>query len=249
MIMLAHISDSHFDGTQRNADRARTVMDYLGGLTADLDAVLVTGDVADHGLDAEYEQARQILTSRHPVLICPGNHDARAAFRRVLLGQPGSDGPVNQVRRTPAADFILCDSSIPGRYDGCLAEQTLAWLEAALEQTPRDRPAFIAFHHPPAVLNVPFIDAMRQSGGDRLGKIVQRHPNVAAFLAGHAHTPAATTFAGRPLLIAPGIASTLRYPWEGGNADNMLNFRLPPALALHILSDNGQVTTHYRMIA
>jgi 3',5'-cyclic AMP phosphodiesterase CpdA len=32
-------------------------------LTADLDAVLITGDVADHGLDAEYEQARQVLTS------------------------------------------------------------------------------------------------------------------------------------------------------------------------------------------
>jgi Icc protein len=248
VIMIAHVSDTHFDGTQRTAGRARAVMDYLGGLTAELDVVLVTGDIADHGQEAEYEQARQILVSRSPVLMCPGNHDSRAAFRRVLLGQPGSDEPVNQIRRTFAADFILCDSSIPGRPEGCLAEPTLAWLEATLEQTAHDRPVFIAFHHPPTVLNIPFIDVIRQTGGDRLGKIVQRHPNIAALLAGHAHTPAATTFAGRPLLIAPGVASTLKYSWEGGTADDMLNYQLPPALALHMLSDTGQLTTHYRTI-
>jgi len=55
--------------------------------------VLVTGDVADHGLPGECEQARSLLTGPWPVLICPGNHDERAAFRRVLLGGDHVRGP------------------------------------------------------------------------------------------------------------------------------------------------------------
>jgi len=88
MIVFAQLSDTHLDGGQPRAGRLRSVMASLAGGRAPLDAVLVTGDVADHGLPGEYEQARSLLAGPWPVLICPGNHDERAAFRRVLLGEP-----------------------------------------------------------------------------------------------------------------------------------------------------------------
>jgi Icc protein len=139
----------------------------------------------------------------------------------------------------------LCDSSIPGRDDGLLADETLDWLDAVLTDSGADVPALVGFHHPPVPLHVPFIDELRQRGADRLEALLGRHPAVVAVLCGHAHTPAATTFAGRPLLVAPGVVSTLRFPWESG--DDVLDYDLPPALAYHVL-DQGRLTTHYRVV-
>ncbi|MFJ5546351.1 metallophosphoesterase [Streptomyces sp. NPDC093225] len=249
MIVTAHLSDPHIDGEQRSVDRIQAVMDYLDALPHDLDAVLVTGDIADHALPGEYELARRLLASRHPLLLCPGNHDERGAFRRFLLGEPASSAPVNQVHRTERFTIALCDSSVPGKDEGFLEDDTLLWLEDVLARTPGDTPVLVGFHHPPTLLHDPYIDGVRQFGESRLAALVERHPNIAALVCGHAHTAAATTFAGKPLLVAPGVASTLRLPWEhpaqpGGH----VHLDRPPALAFHVLDDTGRLTTHYRSV-
>ena len=55
-IVIAHVSDVHIDlvGQDtpeggRSVRRTRAVLDYLDDLPYDLDAVVVTGDIADHG--------------------------------------------------------------------------------------------------------------------------------------------------------------------------------------------------------
>lgn len=107
----------------------------------------------------------------------------------------------------------------------------------------------VGFHHPPALLHSPFIDGIRQFGEQRLAELPDRHATVVAFLSGHAHTPAATTFAGRPLLVAPGVVSTLGLPWEHhAHPEDYVHLDLPPALAFHILDDEGRLTTHYRCV-
>ncbi|GAB2698537.1 metallophosphoesterase [Kitasatospora kifunensis] len=258
MIVIAHLSDLHIDvaesqavhGETRSVRRTRAVMDHLDGLPYDLDLVLVTGDIADHGSPPEYEQARLLLTSRHPVVACPGNHDERAAFRRHLLRQPTSRAPLNQVHRTERYVIAVCDSSIPGRDEGHLAAETMDWLEEVLARTPTNLPVLIAFHHPPVLLHIPFIDGIRQFGTDRLAALTRRHPNIVAFLCGHAHTAATTTFAGRPLLVAPGVVSSLRLPWEPrSHPRDHVHLGRPPALAFHVLDDEGRLTTHVRSIA
>ncbi|MEU4409933.1 metallophosphoesterase [Streptosporangium sp. NPDC023963] len=249
MIVIAHLSDTHIDGGRRSAERTRAVMDHLEDLPYDLDAVLVTGDIADHALPEEYERARRLLTSRHPVMICPGNHDERAAFRRHLLGQPETTAPINQVHHAAGVVIALCDSSVPGRDEGFLEDETLAWLEDILVRAPAGVPVLVGFHHPPARLHVTFVDGIRQFGAERLAAIADRHPDLAAFLCGHAHTPAATTFAGRPLLVAPGVVSTLRLPWEHrAHPEDHVHLDQPPALAFHVLDDDGRLTTHYRCL-
>jgi 3',5'-cyclic-AMP phosphodiesterase len=69
MIVLAQISDLHLDGGVRAAIRAERVMTYLNDLPVPVDAVLVTGDIADHGLADEYQEARKVLSSPVPVLV------------------------------------------------------------------------------------------------------------------------------------------------------------------------------------
>ncbi|RJL34061.1 metallophosphoesterase [Bailinhaonella thermotolerans] len=242
MIVMAHFSDVHIDGGERSAERARRVVDHIAALPRPVDAVLLTGDIADHGTPEEYAAAAEIL-SAVPALMCPGNHDAREPYRRVLLGEEAAPGPVNRAHEIGGATFAMCDSSIPGRDDGYLDDETLAWLDGVLAGG--DGPAFVCFHHPPASLHVPFIDEIMLGGADRLAAVLARHPRVAAVLTGHAHTPAATTFAGLPLLVAPGVVSTLKTPWESGP---FLNPDLPPMLAFHVLDDDGRLTTHFRVV-
>src|SRR5215216_4289294 len=132
MVLLAQVSDLHIDGGEERTARAERVMGYLAALPRPVDAVLVTGDVADHGQPAEYQTARELLGWPAPVLACPGNHDRRGSFRRVLLVDPGGEGPVNQVHRLDGVTVLLCDSTVPGQDGGYLDDQTIGWLDAAL---------------------------------------------------------------------------------------------------------------------
>ena len=246
-MIIAHLSDLHLDGGERAEDRVAAVMAWLGGVR--VDAIVVTGDIADHGEPGEYRRAAELLEHRAPVLVLPGNHDVRAAFRAGLLGEPESDAPIDRAVEVGGVLFALCDSTIPGRGAGYLADATLAWLDAALSEG--DGPAFVAFHHPPVEVGIPLVDAIKQSGEDRLAAVLTRHPRVKALLAGHVHTGASTTFSGRPLRMAPGVVSgtLLREepggePAEGWPAD----FERPPSLLLHVLHDDGRLTTHYRSV-
>jgi Icc protein len=246
MVLLAQISDLHIDGGEERTARAERVMGYLAALPRPVDAVLVTGDVADHGEAAEYQVARELLGGPAPVLVCPGNHDRRAGFRRVLLGdQDGGEGPVNQLHHLDGVTLALCDSTVPGQDGGYLDDETVGWLDAALAAA-RGRPALVAMHHPPVPVGVPFIDDIRQAGEDRLADVVHRHDHVVAVLCGHAHTAASTWFAGRQLLVAPGVASTLLLPAERPAGD-ILDGHAPAAIAFHLLED-GRLTTHFRVV-
>ncbi|MFH9614522.1 metallophosphoesterase [Streptomyces pratensis] len=244
-MLLAQISDLHLDGSDRATRRAVRVMDHLRALPRPVDAVLVTGDIADHGTEAEYEEAARILDAPFPVLPCPGNHDARPAYRKALLEEAPGAGPVNRVHHVAGVAILMCDSTIPGRDEGRLDEETLAWADTTLAELPRGTRALIAFHQPPVELHHPLPDScMLERPGD-LAALLDAHPRVAAVLTGHAHTAAASTFAGRPLIVGPAITWTLRMPWEG---DRAADRDQPPGLAFHVLGDDGRLTTHYRVV-
>lgn len=250
MLTIAHISDTHVDGTERAAARVRAVMSYLDDYTASIDLVLVTGDITDHGLADEYREARELLVSRHPVLVLPGNHDVRGPFAEVLLGAAWNGGPVDAAHRVGGALFVLCDSSIPARDgervdEGLLEDVTLEWLDRTLASASPHDHLVVAMHHPPVDVHIPLMDPIRLTNPDALADVLTRHPRVVAVLVGHAHTAGATTFAGLPLLIAPGVASTVVLPGEGGPR---VNHSMPPGLALHLVDAAGRVMSHFRFL-
>ncbi|MEU6984061.1 metallophosphoesterase [Streptomyces sp. NPDC046324] len=244
-LLLAQISDLHLDGSERATRRAARVMDYLRALPRPVDAVLVTGDIADHGAEAEYEEAARILAAPFPVLTCPGNHDVRPAYRKALLGEAPDPGPVNRIHHVGGVAVLMCDSTIPGRDEGRLDAATLDWIDTRLAALPRDTPALIAFHQPPVALHHPLPDAGMLEEPGQLAALLDAHPQVVAVLTGHAHTAAASTFAGRPLIVGPAVTWTLRMPWEG---DRPADRDQPPGLAFHVLGDDRRLTTHYRVV-
>ncbi|MER5280388.1 metallophosphoesterase [Streptomyces sp. NPDC002809] len=243
--LLAQISDLHLDGSERATRRATLVMDYLRALPRPVDALLVTGDIADHGTESEYEEAARILTAPFPVLTCPGNHDVRPAYRKALLGEAPGDGPVNRHHLIAGTAVLMCDSTIPGRDEGRLDADTLSWIDTTLTALPQDTPALIAFHQPPVELHHPLPDSGMLEEPGRLAGLLAAHPRVVAVLTGHAHTAAASTFADRPLIVGPAITWTLRMPWEAGGAADRDQ---PPGLAFHVLDDERRLTTHYRVV-
>ncbi|MFF5362458.1 metallophosphoesterase [Streptomyces scabiei] len=250
---MAHLSDIHIGGSEQSVERALRVRDYLNGLPTPVDAVVVTGDIADHGLVEEYEIAREAMRYDAPTLVCPGNHDSRPEFRKVLLDQVGSDseaGPVNQTLRVDGLTVLLCDSSIPGRHDGRLDDETIGWLESELARA--EGPVFVGMHHPPIALGLPSVDAIRLNHPERLERVLRRHDQVKAVLVGHAHTAASAVFAGLPLVVAPGVVSTLMMPSElvlpeGWSEDDALDFERPPAFTLHVF-DGERLVSHTRVV-
>ena len=254
--VLAHASDIHLgqdrqDGGARAAERTRRVLRHLHALSGEVDAVLLTGDLTDHGTPQEYARLADLLSEfdRQP-LHCPGNHDVRGPYRAGLLGgSPDDAAAVNQVHRLERATVMLCDSSVPGQDHGRLDRDTLEWLDGVLTETERDtppaHPVLVCFHHPPVPLHAPHVDGIRQFGTEGLAAVLARHPRVVAVLCGHAHTPAATIFAGLSLGVAPGVVSTVRLPWEGGP---LLDHAPPPMVAFHVVDGSGRVTTHVRTV-
>ncbi|GGF18398.1 metallophosphoesterase [Williamsia phyllosphaerae] len=244
MLTVAHISDLHFDGGEHNRRRIQAVLDYLAVRSGAIDALVVTGDITDEGTPAQYEEAAATLRSPIPTLIIPGNHDRRDEFGYGLLGRHTHDNPINRAEVIAGALFLMCDSSVPGRNDGYLSNATLAWMDEQITAVGPQIPVFVCFHHPPVMLLMPFMDNIRQRGEERLAAVAGKHPNIVGFLCGHAHTGAVTSFAGRPLCIAPGVSSTLNLPCEG---DDIVNTSQPAGLAFHTL-DGWRMITHFRSV-
>ncbi|GAB3276845.1 metallophosphoesterase [Actinocorallia lasiicapitis] len=240
MLVLAQVSDTHLDLGARNARRARHVMDQVRRLP--VDALLVTGDIADNAAAAEYEQALEILSCSVPTVFCPGNHDDRATLRKVLLGDgSGGDGPVNQALDLDGLSVLLIDSTVPGEIHGRLEDSVLEWLADALDAR-RGVPTVLGMHHPPVSVGIPWLDGYLLREPDRLEQIVRRFPQVVAVVAGHVHTAAAAAFAGVPVITAPATINTALTPAEPADLD----WDLPPGFTLHVWNGTS-LTSHARV--
>ena len=246
-MVVAHVSDTHVgNAVQDPAPRMAALMDHLLAMSPRPDVLLVTGDVADHGLAEEYAAARAWLDRwPGPLAVCPGNHDVRSAFVE------GLGVPARSVTEAAGLRFVMLDSLVDAvdgvRVDeGRLGADQLAWLDRALGAS--DVPAFVCLHHPPTTIGLELMDPIRLVDGDDLAAVLDHHPHVVATLVGHAHTMSATTFAGRPLLVGGGVVSTVTADAEPVDT---LWYAAPPGLALHLVDDTERpprVTTHWRAL-
>jgi Icc protein len=250
MTVVAQITDTHLDGGATTRDRFLRVVEWLRGLEPPVDAIVLTGDIIQDEHTDGYAVVRDALAGIAPVIACPGNSDDRIALREAF---PGSDSsgtsPVNTVLEIGNIAIVALDSSVPGAYVGLLDEQTLAWLSNTLNALSADRPVLIALHHPPADIGHPTVDGLKLGNPEALGTIIAAHPNVVGTVVGHTHGALASMFAGRPLIVAPGVSSELRLSSEvSANAPSLMDSDVPPGIALHLIEDDGRLITSFRTI-
>lgn len=249
MLTIAHLTDTHFGVHDTATERVRAVLAHVAAMSPPVDVVLVTGDVADHGTEEEYAEACEVLggwAGPAPLLMCPGNHDVREPYARILRGTPGVTR-CDEVHDVAGSRFVMLDSLVaapPGeRIDhGHLAHESLALLDEALAA---GHPTYLCLHHPPVPVHVALMDPIRLDNADALAGVLGRHDNLVATLVGHAHTACATTYAGRPMLVGGGIASTVTL-----DAEDLpfITADLPPLLAVHLVDDDRRVVTHWRAV-
>lgn len=239
MPVIAHLSDPHLDTSQPRLDRLVAVLQQCAELPV-LDAVVVTGDLADHGAAQEYAQLFTILPRQVPTLLVPGNHDLSDPLRAALSSH-GAVPELNGSLRLPGLHLIGLDSHLDGHDEGVLGTEAL---DHAREQLAAgDEPVILAMHHPPVPVGHSTMDRFGLQNPDDLAALVQGSDRVVAVFTGHVHTALATTFAGVPLAGAPGIVSTMRL---GSRTDPIADPDAMPGLAIHTLDGRSLRTVfHY----
>jgi 3',5'-cyclic AMP phosphodiesterase CpdA len=218
--LLVQISDVHLtlDGVLGHAPRVRPRDNLVRGLrlieAAGIrpDVVLLTGDLADAGDGACYDDladlvARAAATSGASTVFVPGNHDDRAAFRRHLLGEGPSASPINQVHWRGGLRILSLDSTVPGHGHGELDARTLGFLRSELAE-PAPHGSVVALHHPPIPSPVEPMTRMGLRNPAALRDALAGS-DVRIVLCGHNHHEALGMIGSIPVWVSPSAAYRL----------------------------------------
>ncbi|MEU6348629.1 metallophosphoesterase [Streptomyces sp. NPDC047072] len=224
---ILHLSDTHLERTDTpnragvNATESlRLMLAELRHLTA-VDAVVVTGDLANDGAVEAYTAVRDLIGDfarrlDAPAFYTTGNHDERIAFGKVLGS--GHADPV-EVLETPAGEraavsvvggrrLVTLDSLVPGKVYGRLSAEQLDWLRGVLS-TPFERGTILAFHHPP--VHVELSSTQRVFGlrdPQDLAAVI-RDTDVRLILTGHYHLQLFGMLESVPVWVTPGVVNRI----------------------------------------
>lgn len=260
MIWIAQLTDSHLDGGETAAARFERVVTWLERFSPSVDGIVLSGDLVEAGKVENVSAAYQALAARlaaiAPTVAVPGNCDAQEALAAAfavpeLAGSAGiaSQG-ANSVRVIGDTLAVIgLDSSIPGEIIGRLPAETLTWLKTVLAALPAGMPILLALHHPPMELGHTLVDGFRLQDAEAFAALVAQEPRIVGILVGHTHGATAATFAGKPLIVGPGIHSAMTLEHEAAQTPpSLMDFAAQPGIALHGI-DGTSITTHFRSIA
>lgn len=246
---IAQLSDPHvrphgvlYQGVVDANEALAAAVRQVNALTPRADLVLLSGDVVDFGDPAEYAAARAILSElRAPLFVIPGNHDEREAFRAAFADHAylPPDGPLHFAVEAGPLRIVGFDVTIPGKHHGDVDEAAAAWLRNALA-VDRARPTLVMMHQPPLSTDVPYLDAYRCFGADRLGFVIADFPAVERVLCGHVHRHMQMRFGGTLLCTAPSTATAIALkPLPDAKPASCLE---PPGFLLHHWRPEGLLT-------
>lgn len=210
------------------------------------DVVVITGDLTECGLPAEYAMFRQLLEQYLdlPVYVVPGNHDRRENFRSALGHLPGVTQDAEFVQYAVEAGpirIVMLDTVVPGAGHGALTEGQLAWLDRTLAAEPR-RPTLIGMHHPPFACGIAHMDKIALRDPAAFRAIIERHPQVQQIICGHHHRPITARFGQAVASIAPSVAHQVELALTPG-APATFTFE-PPAFQLHLWTEGDGFVSH-----
>ncbi len=251
-MLVAQVSDPHlrpagqlYQGLVDSNALFAAALRHLAALDPQPDVVLLTGDIVDEGLDAEYAVARAMLAKvGPPLVVIPGNHDARDAFRHAFSDHMDlpAGGPLHSLRDDLGAMRIVgLDVTVTGEHHGLVSPEAAAWLDAALARDAA-RPTLVMMHHPPIATGVPYLDAYACRDGHRLAEVVARYPAVERVLCGHVHRFMTSRFGGTLLCTAPSTATAIALRIAPGAEP--ASYLEPPGFLLHRWTPEAGVVTH-----
>ncbi|HEY2052930.1 MAG TPA: phosphodiesterase [Solirubrobacterales bacterium] len=248
--ILAQISDPHLGEPPiagvKTKKSLREVVAAIEALPNPVDAILVTGDLAEHAKPAEYALATATIGRLGvPVHVLPGNHDDRATMREAFDLPGEAHAPLDYAVDLGPLRLVVIDSTIPGEDRGGFEPRQLEWLETELASAP-EQPTIVAMHQPPLTTGIPEWDGVNLPVADReaLAAVIERHHQVRAIVGGHLHRIAAASLAGRPVIVAPSTFVQARPDFETEKVKLRGLFR---GFVLHVLRD-GELSTQVEIL-
>ena len=253
MVAIAQISDLHLRPRGTPAYRvaetnmlAERAVESLLALSPRPDAVVVTGDIADGGVAAEFRLAADIL-GRLPMPVYPvvGNHDDAGLIRDAFPGLPVPPhcelGRLYYAVDIGPVRLIVLDSAVKDAAHGALSPAQIEFLDDELSAA-ADRPAMVAVHHPPFRSGMRRMDADNLRDAGPLAEVIGRHRNAMRILCGHLHRTIVSSFAGTPLIVAPSVAHQLLLTLDADPRFGLV-FE-PPAYFLHRWTAEDGMASH-----
>lgn len=252
-MLIAQLTDLHVRPVGKPASRvAETNMltaralRALASFTPRADVLLLTGDLTECGLDAEYIHLAQMLRRfvSIPVFAIPGNHDRRGPFREQLAHLPGVTSDPHYVQY--AIDdypvrLVMLDTLVPGAGHGDLRGEQLEWLDRTLAAVP-DKPTLIGMHHPPFVCGIAHMDRIALRNREAFAEVIARHRQVDRIVCGHNHRSIVARLGPAIVSIAPSVAHQAELAL--GPRDPAAFMLEPPAFQLHRWTPDDGFVTH-----
>ena len=213
--VLAHLSDTHLiaaggllAGHIDTEAQLRKALARVESSGERVDALVLSGDLADSGDPAAYELLRDIVDPVVTRLGCAlvltgGNHDERRPMARTLHGID-TDAPQDTVTDCDGLRVIAIDSAVPGYHHGGFSDDQYSWLARELA-TPAGHGTILVIHHAPITYRSPVMQLLDFDDVDRLRAVVEGS-DVRAVLSGHLHVTSFGTLGSVPVIVAGGVS-------------------------------------------
>lgn len=202
-MLLAQLTDTHIlepgsndDHLLDNSARLAAAVERLGQETVKPRAVLATGDLTDHGTEAEMAMLMDLLAPIEvPILAVPGNHDVRETFAPAFDLPWASATNLSWVVDLDDLRVVGLDTIVAGSHAGLFDDERRDWLTGALDEADGRR-VLIAMHHAPFLSGIGWMDRTALEGRDAFAQVVSGRPNIERIVCGHLHRPQVTTISG-----------------------------------------------------
>jgi outer membrane protein assembly factor BamB/predicted MPP superfamily phosphohydrolase len=184
---FAHVSDTHIGNETANEDLQRTVKDI--NANAELQFVVISGDITEFGSNEELYTARSILNGLNkPWYIIPGNHDMNwsesggNSFKTIF-------GAETFAFKHNGFLFLGTNCGPNMRMSpGQVPRENIVWLDSVINVTPKQVPIIFVNHYPQ--------DSALNNWYEIIDRLKTR--NIQLLLCGHGHSNHHLNFEGIP---------------------------------------------------
>lgn len=249
-MLIAQVSDSHIEAPgvivqgiyDAHASFVRT-LEQVTAIQPRPDFLIHTGDATHHGnIDVHRDLRARMDATGIPYAVMAGNHDEMAPLREAFADKPWMPKGqfLHYVIELPPVRIICLDTTIPGKVEGTLCPERMAWLEARLTEAP-NAPTMIAMHHPAFRIGRAISDARPFGSAKEFAALVSRYPNVSLITAGHVHCTLQARIGNAVALAVPSTAFQFAMERRPGAPLSLINE--PPGFYLHDWSEGAGFTS------